>query len=38
MEVQLIEMRKRVLGPEHPDLLTSINNLAGTYNTSHTDT
>ena len=26
-----MEMRKRVLGPEHPDTLTSMNNLAFTW-------
>jgi hypothetical protein len=28
LEVQVVEMRKRVLGPEHPDTLTSMNCLA----------
>ena len=28
LEVQVIEIRKRVLGPEHPDTLTSMHNLA----------
>jgi len=28
--VQVMEIRKRVLGSEHPDMLTSINNLAFT--------
>jgi hypothetical protein len=27
---QALELRGRVLGPEHPDTITSINNLAGT--------
>jgi len=31
LEVQVIEMRKRVLGVEHPDILLSIANLASTY-------
>jgi Tetratricopeptide repeat len=26
-----MEARKTVLGPEHPDTLTSMNNLAATY-------
>ncbi|KAF5855882.1 hypothetical protein ETB97_008292, partial [Aspergillus alliaceus] len=29
--VQALELRKQVLGPEHPDTLTSMNNLALTY-------
>jgi tetratricopeptide (TPR) repeat protein len=29
--VQVMEIRKRVLGPEHPDTLTSMANLASTY-------
>ncbi|GLA56089.1 hypothetical protein AnigIFM63604_004385 [Aspergillus niger] len=29
--VQVVELRKQVLGPEHPDTLTSISNLASTY-------
>ncbi|KAN0070150.1 hypothetical protein V8E54_011731 [Elaphomyces granulatus] len=29
--VQVMETRKRVLGPEHPDTLTSMGNLARTY-------
>jgi len=28
LEVQVMETRKRVLGQEHPDMLTSMNNLA----------
>lgn len=28
LEVQVMELRKRVLGPEHPDTLTSMSNLA----------
>ncbi|PYH50180.1 purine and uridine phosphorylase [Aspergillus niger CBS 101883] len=31
LEVQALELCKRVLGPEHPDTLTSMNNLASTY-------
>ncbi|KZL79726.1 tpr domain protein, partial [Colletotrichum incanum] len=31
LEVRVMEMRKRVLGDEHPDTLTSIANLASTY-------
>jgi len=31
LEVQVIETRKRVLGEEHPDTLTSIGNLASTF-------
>ena len=30
MEMQVLEMRKRVLREEHPDALTSMNNLAHT--------
>jgi hypothetical protein len=30
--VQVMETRKRVLGEEHPDTLTSMNNLAWTWN------
>ena len=26
---QVLELRQRVLGPEHPDTITSISNLAG---------
>lgn len=29
--MQVVEIRKRVLGKEHPDTLTSINNLAFTF-------
>jgi hypothetical protein len=29
--VQVLELRKKVLGPEHPDTLTSMANLALTY-------
>jgi len=31
LEVQVMEIRKRVLGAEHPDTLTSMANLASTY-------
>lgn len=31
LEVQVIETRKRVLGQEHPDTLSSMNNLAFTW-------
>ncbi len=31
LEVQVMETRKRVLGAEHPDTLTSKVNLASTY-------
>ncbi|KAE8135653.1 violaceus kinesin [Aspergillus pseudotamarii] len=31
LEVQAIELRKHVLGPEHPSTLTSMANLASTY-------
>jgi Tetratricopeptide repeat len=31
LEVQVMEMRKKVLGMEHPNMLTSIANLALTY-------
>jgi len=30
MDMQVMETRKRVLGEEHPDTLTSMNNLAFT--------
>lgn len=29
--MEVIETKKRILGPEHPDTLTSIVNLAATY-------
>ena len=29
---QALEMRRRVLGPEHPATIASINNLAGCIN------
>ncbi|KAI2970177.1 hypothetical protein CBS147482_10909 [Aspergillus niger] len=31
LEVQVLELRKQVLGPEHPDTLASMSNLALTY-------
>ncbi|KAF2834982.1 hypothetical protein M501DRAFT_943158, partial [Patellaria atrata CBS 101060] len=31
LEVQVMETRKRVLGEEHPNTLTSMNNLAFTF-------
>jgi tetratricopeptide (TPR) repeat protein len=31
LDVQVMEMRKRILGTDHPDTLQSINNLAMTY-------
>jgi hypothetical protein len=31
LQVQVMQMRKRVLGDEHPDTLTSMGNLASTY-------
>jgi hypothetical protein len=31
LQVQVMQMRKRVLGDEHPDTLTSMANLASTY-------
>ncbi|KAB8270025.1 purine and uridine phosphorylase [Aspergillus minisclerotigenes] len=31
LEIQVIELRKQVLGAEHPDTLTSIHNLASIY-------
>ncbi|KAN0075017.1 hypothetical protein V8E54_007628 [Elaphomyces granulatus] len=31
LSVQVMETRKTVLGPEHPDTLTSMHNLASTY-------
>jgi hypothetical protein len=32
MNEECLEIRKRVLGLEHPDTLRSMNNLAATYN------
>ena len=29
---QALELRKKLLGEEHPDVATSLNNLAGLYN------
>ena len=31
LRAQILEIHKRVLGPEHPDTLTSMNNLSVTY-------
>ncbi|KAI2885598.1 hypothetical protein CBS13152_7503 [Aspergillus niger] len=31
LDMQVMESRKQVLGPEHPDTLTSMGNLASTY-------
>ena len=31
LEVQVMDMRKRLLGPDHPHTLTSMANLASTY-------
>ena len=31
MNVEALEMRKKLLGEEHPDVAQSINNLAGLY-------
>jgi uncharacterized protein (DUF2164 family) len=31
LEVQVMDMRKKLLGAEHPDTLTSMANLASTY-------
>ena len=31
MQVQVVDIRKRVLGEEHPDSLMSMANLASTY-------
>ena len=31
LDVQVMETSSRVLGPEHPDTLTSMNNLAFTW-------
>jgi hypothetical protein len=31
LEIQVIDMRKNLLGAEHPDTLTSMGNLANTY-------
>jgi Tetratricopeptide repeat len=36
--VQVMETRRRVLGPEHPDTLTSMNNLAFTWKEMERDT
>ncbi|PWY86613.1 purine and uridine phosphorylase [Aspergillus sclerotioniger CBS 115572] len=31
MGMQMVELRKQALGPEHPSIITSMNNLASTY-------
>jgi hypothetical protein len=31
LEVQVLDMRKKLLGAEHPDTLSSMGNLASTY-------
>ncbi|KAH7007845.1 Tetratricopeptide repeat-domain-containing protein [Microdochium trichocladiopsis] len=31
LDLQVMEIKKKVLGPEHPDTLTGINNLACTW-------
>jgi Tetratricopeptide repeat len=31
LEVQVIDIRKKLLGEEHPDTLSSMENLASTY-------
>ena len=31
LEIQVLDLRTKLLGPEHPDTLTSMGNLAGTY-------
>jgi hypothetical protein len=31
LEVQVLDMRKKLLGAEHPDTLMSMGNLASTY-------
>jgi hypothetical protein len=33
LELEVIEMKKKVLGVEHPDTLVSMNNLAHTWKT-----
>ena len=33
LQVQVVEMSKRLLGPEHPDTLNSMANLANVYKT-----
>jgi len=37
LDVQVVEKRKRVLGQEHPDTLTSMNNLAWTLKSQGRD-
>ena len=31
LELKVLDLQKKVLGPEHPDDLTIMNNLASTY-------
>ncbi|KIJ93405.1 hypothetical protein K443DRAFT_12900 [Laccaria amethystina LaAM-08-1] len=31
LKLKVLDLCKRVLGPQHPDTLTSMNSLAGTY-------
>ena len=31
LELKVLDLRKEVLGPEHPDTLTSMGNVAVTY-------
>jgi hypothetical protein len=31
LQAQVLEIKQRILGPEHPNTLTSMNNLGGTY-------
>ena len=31
LQIQVMDMRKKLLGAEHPDTLTSMGNLASTY-------
>ena len=37
VSTQILEVSWRVVGPEHPDTLTAINNLAGAYETQGCD-
>jgi Tetratricopeptide repeat len=37
LDVQVMETRKRLLGPEHPGTLTSMNNLAYTFKSQNRD-
>ena len=31
LQIQVMDMRKKLLGPEHPDTLTNMANIAATY-------